>query len=529
MSDAAATLSGPPMQRPLAEERGPIVIFGFFAMVLGMFMSVLDIQIVAGSLSQIQAGLSASPAEVSWVQTSYLIAEVVMIPLSGYLARMMSTRVLYTISAAGFTIASFLCGTATTIEEMMIYRAIQGFIGGAMIPTVFATSYIIFGVRRRNAASAFVGLTVTLAPTIGPVLGGYITELISWHWLFFINIVPGIIVTVSVWLIMDIDKPDWSLWKNLDVEGLIYLAIFLGTFQYVLEEGAKNEWFHDAEIRQLTAVCVIAGIAFFWRTLTRSIPIVDLSPFGNRTFSMATILAFTLGVGLFGITYLLPLYLGRIQQFTSMQIGETLWVNGLFMFMTAPIVGNLANKIDLRLIAGFGFVMMGISSWMLTGLTTETTYWDLFIPQAMRGMGLMATMMGVQTIAMQSLNPMQIKGAAGLFNLVRNTGGAFGLALLNTALIDRTNLHWLRLREALIAGDPQATAFLEGFAARYETIMPGDGSMAALKILGQLTFQQASVLAFNDLFILLTAGFAATFMLIFLLGKPVNRLATEMH
>ncbi|BCW90662.1 Colistin resistance protein EmrB [Alphaproteobacteria bacterium SO-S41] len=527
MSDAVAT--PPAIIRPLAEERGPIVIFGFFAMVLGMFMAVLDIQIVSASLTQIQAGLSASPSEVSWVQTSYLIAEVVMIPLSGYLARMMSTRVLYTISAAGFTVASFLCGTATSIEEMMLYRAIQGFIGGAMIPTVFATSYIIFGVRRRNAASAFVGLTVTLAPTIGPALGGYITDLFSWHWLFFINIIPGIIVTVTVWLVMDIDKPDWSLWKNLDFEGLIYLAIFLGTFQYVLEEGAKNEWFHDADIRYLALISVVSGIAFFWRTLTRNIPIVDLSPFANRTFAMATILAFTLGVGLFGITYLLPLYLGRIQQFSSMQIGETLWVNGIFMFMTAPIVGNLANKIDLRYIAAFGFIMMGASSWLLTDLTTETTYWDLFLPQAMRGVGLMSTMMGVQTIAMQSLNPMQVKGAAGLFNLMRNTGGAFGLAILNTQLIDRTNLHWQRLREALTAGDPQAAGFLEGFAARYEMTMSGDSAAAALRVLGQITFQQASVLAFNDLFFMLTFGFVATMLLIFLLGKPVNRLATEMH
>ena len=160
MSQAAIPLG---MPRPLAEERGPIVIVGFFAMVLGMFMAVLDIQIVSSSLSQIQAGLSASPAEVSWVQTSYLIAEVVMIPLSGYLSRMMSTRVLFTISAAGFTLASLLCGTATTIEEMIVYRAIQGFIGGAMIPTTFATSYLVFGIKRRNIASAFVGLTVTLA------------------------------------------------------------------------------------------------------------------------------------------------------------------------------------------------------------------------------------------------------------------------------------------------------------------------------------------------------------------------------
>jgi DHA2 family multidrug resistance protein len=527
MSETAAP---PGFARPLAEERGRVVIVGFFAMVVGMFMAVLDIQIVAASLSQIQAGLSASSAEVSWVQTSYLIAEVVMIPLSGYLSRMMSTRLLFTLSAGGFTIASFLCGTATSIEEMMVYRAIQGFIGGAMIPTTFATSYLVFGANRRGIASAFVGLTVTLAPTIGPALGGYITEAVSWHWLFFINVIPGIIVTATVWFLMDIDKPDWRLWRNLDVAGLVFLAIFLGTFQYVLEEGSKNDWFQDAEIRNLAAVSAIAGIGFFWRTLTRPTPIVDLSPFANRSFTIATLLAFMVGVGLFGITYLLPLYLGRIQGYSSMQIGDTLWVTGLFMFFTAPVMGILANKVDLRYLAFVGFVFLGVSAWMLSGLTAESTYWDMFIPQALRGMGLMSTMMGVQTIAIQSLSPQQVKGASGLFNLMRNTGGAFGLALLNTGLVDRTNLHWARLREALQAGDPEAQQFLEGLAARYADMMPGgDPNMAATKLLAQLTFQQSTVLAFNDLFLMLAAGFAVTMTLLLIIGKPVNRLATEMH
>lgn len=527
MSDAAAP---PGFARPLIEERGPVILVGFFAMVVGMFMAVLDIQIVAASLSQIQAGLSASSAEVSWVQTSYLIAEVVMIPLSGYLSRMMSTRLLFTLSAAGFTIASFLCGTATSIEEMMVYRALQGFVGGAMIPTTFATSYLVFGAQRRMAASAFVGLTVTLAPTIGPVLGGYITDAISWHWLFFVNVIPGIFVTATVWFLMDIDKPDWRLWRNLDVAGLVFLAIFLGTFQYVLEEGAKNDWFYDAEIRRLAFICVLAGMGFFWRTLTRKDPIVDLSPFANRAFAIATLLAFMVGVGLFGVTYLLPLFLGRIQGYTSMQIGETLWVTGLFMFITAPTMGFLASRVDLRYVAFVGFLFLGLSAWLLSDLTAESTYWDMFLPQALRGMGLMSTMMGVQTIAIQSLSPHQVKGASGLFNLMRNTGGAFGLALLNTGLIDRTNLHWARLREALPPGDPQAQAFIEGFAARYAALVPGgDPDMAALKVLGSITYQQSSILAFNDLFLMLTAGFAVTMTLLLVIGKPYNRLAAELH
>jgi DHA2 family multidrug resistance protein len=532
MSQAATA----PPQGPAAEASGEpstLRIVGFFAMVVGAFMAVLDIQIVSSSLPQIQAGLSASASEVSWVQTSYLIAEVVMIPLCGYLTRMWSTRIVYAVCAGGFTLASVMCGLATTLEEMMVWRAVQGFLGGAMIPTTFATSYLIFGTQRRGMAGAFMGLTITLAPTIGPTLGGYITEWFSWHWLFFVNVIPGIAVTTLVWTLMDIDKPNLKLWKNFDFAGLAFLAIFLGTFQYVLEEGSKNDWFADAEMRNLAAVSVISGAAFFWRVLTREDPLVDLSPFRNRTFMLATIGAFAVGVGLFGITFLLPLYLGRIQQFSSMQIGEYLWVTGIFMFVTAPVTGLLANRIDLRYVAAAGFLLLMGSAWLFTGLTPESGFWELFLPQAMRGVGLMSCMMGVQTIAIQALRPDQVKGASGLFNLMRNTGGAFGLAVLNTQLTDRINMHWLRLREGLLPGDLQAQPFLEGLAARYAAMHPGDADMAALKILGQLTFQQASVLAFNDLFLILVFIFIGALLLVPLLGKPVNNLgngpSTEAH
>ena len=526
MSQAAAQ---PEQVKPLIDEQGPIVLVGFFAMVFGMFMAVLDIQIVSASLPQIQAGLSASAEEVSWVQTSYLIAEVVMIPLASYLSRMLSTRVLFATAAAGFTFASFMCGFATTIEEMMVWRAMQGFIGGAMIPTTFATSYLVFGTARRGQASAIVGLVVTLAPTIGPTLGGYITDWLGWHWLFFVNVIPGILITATVWIAMDIDRPDRRLWKELDFFGLALLAIFLGTFQYVLEEGAKNDWFADGEIRLLAVTAVVSGGVFMWRMLHHRNPIVDLSPFKNRNFSISCTLAFAVGLGLFGITYLLPLYLGRVQQFSSLQAGEWLWVTGLFMFISSPIVGRLANYFDLRILALIGFAMLTAASWLFTPITTETGFWELFVPQALRGSGLITSMLAVQTMAMQAVSPQQLKGSAGLFNLTRNTGGAFGLAVLNTQLADRTNLHWARLRESLQPGDPQTSVFLEGFAARYADFHAGAADQAALKILGQLTFQQSMLMAFSDLFFILTLVFAGTAVMMLFLSKPVNRLAQEMH
>ena len=241
----------------------PRRLIAFFALVFGMFMAILDIQIVSSSLGEIQAGLSAAPEEISWVQTSYLIAEVIMIPLSGFLARALSTRILFSVSAAGFTAASLLCATATSIDQMIVYRAIQGFIGGAMIPLAFAAAYTIFPKRAQAAVMAVVGLTVTLAPTIGPTVGGYLTELLSWHWLFLVNIVPGIAVTAVAWTMVDFDKPELALLRRFDFVALAGMAVFLGSLEYVLEEGQKNDWFEDRGILLFSVASALGALVFF--------------------------------------------------------------------------------------------------------------------------------------------------------------------------------------------------------------------------------------------------------------------------
>ena len=229
MAATAATAGTAPGGRagpaPLDRRR----TFAFFCMVFGMFMAILDIQIVSASLAEIQAGLSASSDEISWVQTSYLIAEVIMIPLSGMLSRVLSTRWMFVIASGGFTFMSFMCATATNIDQMIVYRALQGFIGGGMIPTVFASAFTIFPPEKRPIISPIIGLVATLAPTIGPTLGGYLTDLFSWHWLFLVNIVPGILVTVSTYLLVDFDEPDLSLLKSFDWVGLAGMAAFLGS------------------------------------------------------------------------------------------------------------------------------------------------------------------------------------------------------------------------------------------------------------------------------------------------------------
>ena len=263
---ADATTAPPAMMNAAAapsERIAPRRLFAFLIMVFGMFMSILDIQIVSASLTDIQAGLSASSSEVSWVQTAYLIAEVIAIPLSGFLSRALGTRLLFAISASGFTIASFLCGFASTIEQMIVWRAIQGFLGAGMIPTVFASAYTVFPRSKFHIVGPIIGLVATLAPTIGPTVGGFITDAMSWHWLFFINVVPGIGITIGVLALVDFDQPNFKLLDRFDWWGLIAMAGFLGSLEYVLEEGPQYEWLQDTSVAVCAAVCGISAIAFF--------------------------------------------------------------------------------------------------------------------------------------------------------------------------------------------------------------------------------------------------------------------------
>ena len=266
MSDITAPQA--PREEPFDKRR----LFTFICMVFGMFMAILDIQIVSASLTEIQAGLSASADEISWVQTSYLIAEVIMIPLSGMLSRILSTRWMFAISAGGFALMSLMCATSTSIEEMIVWRALQGFIGGGMIPTVFAAAFTIFPPSKRPIITPVIGLVATLAPTIGPTIGGYLTELFSWHWLFLINVVPGIFVTVATFTLIDFDESEPGLMRTFDWTGLAAMAVFLGSLEFVLEEGPTNDWLADPLILAGLVACVVACVGVLLAHAFRPLP-----------------------------------------------------------------------------------------------------------------------------------------------------------------------------------------------------------------------------------------------------------------
>lgn len=519
-STTANSASGtPPAGTPADDALDVRKLITFLFMVFGMFMAILDIQIVSASLSEIQAGLGASQDDIAWVQTSYLIAEVIMIPLSGYLSRMLSTRWMFAISAGGFTLMSLMCATASSIEEMIIWRALQGFIGGGMIPTVFASAYLIFPRSKWSIVSPMIGLVATLAPTIGPTLGGYLTEYGSWHWLFLINVVPGIFVTLAAVTMIDFDEPDFSLFQHFDWVGFIAMAVFLGSLEFVLEEGSGEDWFQSEEIIFFTLVCAIGCVLFFWRCFTAREPVVDLSAFTNKNFTMGCIFSFTMGIGLYGLTYLYPVYLSGIRDYSSLQIGETMFVSGLAMFLMAPVAGRLAMVLDARVMMAIGFGGFGLGTWMITDLTHDWDFWELFVPQLLRGTSLMLCMVPINNVALGMLPPQMIKNASGLFNLTRNLGGAVGLAIINTELTNRTDFHYARIAETVNWSRDVVVETQTMLSQAFSSL--GDmADTAALQTLSGMVQREAFVMAFSDVFLILTGLFVLLFFATFFVERP---------
>ena len=535
---AAAEVSESPAFTPAAPPTPPAAarpavtgrqFAGFMAMVVGMFMAILDIQIVSSSIREIQAGLSASADEITWVQTAYLIAEVIMIPFSGYLSRLLSTRVLFVISAVGFTLMSIGCALATDLDAMIVFRVLQGFIGGAMIPTVFATSFLMFPADRRAGITVLIGLVATMAPTLGPTIGGYLTQTYSWHWMFLVNVLPGIAVALAVWAFVDIDKPDWDLLRGFDYPGLLLMALFLGSLEYVFEEGPRNDWFEDDVIAGFAVVSVVSAILFFWRMFTYKQPIVWLRAFHDRNFAIGSLFSFILGIGLYGSVFLLPAFLGRVRGFNSLQIGLLMIVTGAFQFASAPIAGALSKRLDLRVMLALGLSLFGLGVYLQSFQTAEWGFWEFALPQAVRGISLMMCFIPINTLALGTLPPHELKNASGLYNLMRNLGGAIGLGALNTVLIDRLALHYQRISENITTARSAVGGFLDGLSSRLGDMVPVDPDLAALRKLNDLVTREATVLTFNDALMLMAGVFAVALLLMPLIRKPQAAAVAGAH
>ena len=473
----------------------------FAAMCVGMFIALIDIQIVSASLREIGGGLSAGTDETVWVQTSYLIAEIIVIPMSGWLSRVLSTRWLFSLSAAGFTITSLLCGIAWNIQSMIAFRALQGFMGGSMIPLVFTTAFAFFQGKQRVYAAAIIGAIASLAPTLGPSVGGWITDSYSWHWLFFVNLVPGIFVAVAVPMLVKIDRHDWSLLRNADYLGMVLMALFLGCLEYTLEEGPRLDWFGDPVIAGAAWVSGTACVLFIWRTLSYAHPVVDLRALKDRNFALGCLFSFITGIGIFATIYLTPLFLGRVRGFSALQIGLAVFSTGVFQILAIPVYAFFANRVDLRWLMMFGLACFALSMWQFTPITHDWGAAQLLLPQALRGIGQQFAIPPTVTLTLGGLAMNRLRLASGLFNLMRNLGGALGIAVCATLLNDRTNLHFYRLAEHLTRSNEATTTLLEGLGGRLQGATDQlVGASAALRQLWSLTFREALTLTFSDVF-----------------------------
>jgi DHA2 family multidrug resistance protein len=384
-----------------------------------------------------------------------------------------------------------------------------------MIPTTMAALFILFPEERRGPAIVLVGMVSTLAPSIGPTLGGWITDNLGWEWLFLINVVPGFACAAAVWLLSPLKHEEPELLKRLDVAGLAGMALFLGSLEYVLEEGPKHEWLAEPSVFRMFLVMVAGGGLFFWRAFTAESPIVDLRVFANRNFLVGAAVSVVAGLGLYGSVYLMPLFLGGVRGYTTTQIGEVMVVTGAAMFLTAPVVGKLQSKLDLRVLLGIGISLVALGMWENAKLTAESGFWDLALPQALRGAGMMMCMIPMTGLAMGTLPPERVQNASGLFNLTRNLGGAIGLAFINSLIASGQALHRTELAAAVSSGHADAQGWIDQTAAALAAQGVADPGAAAIARLAGLVEREAMVMALNNVFVTLAVAFVLLLPLIF--------------
>jgi DHA2 family multidrug resistance protein len=500
-----------PADLPLARR---FLIFGIMA--FGQFMALIDIQIVAASLNDVQAGLSAGPDEISWVQTGYLMAELVMIPLAAFLAQTLSTRWLFALSAGLFTLASALCGMAWDIESMTTFRVIQGFVGGAMIPTVFATGFALFTGKERAMIPAILGMVSVLAPTLGPTVGGLLTEAFGWRSIFYVNIIPGIAVTVLSLLLVKVDRANLAMLKRIDYVHLLAMAVFLGGLEYVLEEGPRYQWLDDPKIATAAWLSLVGFALFLERSLRSHAPVVKLSPFRQPSFVFACAFNLVIGFGLYSATYLIPVFLGRVRGYDSLQIGTTVVVTGIAQIASVVIAARLSQRIDPRAMIGVGLPLFAASLWLASYMTPEWGFASLLLPQALRGLAIMLCIVPSVTLALGGFAAAELRYASGLFNLMRNLGGAIGIAVVNTWLQDETRFHVARFGESLGEAARSAPGTIAELAARIggTTADASHALLVAQAELAHVIARASLTLAFNDVFRLMAWMFIAALVLV---------------
>ncbi len=432
---------------------------GFGMMCVGMFMAILDIQVVATSITTIQSELNIAPDKMSWIQTAYLIAEVIAIPLTGFLTRLLGMRWLFVSAVVIFTAASLGCASSQSFDALVIWRIVQGFSGGTLIPAVFSAVFILFPKSKQGIATTLAGVLAVLAPTIGPIVGGWITSTYSWNWLFLINILPGIFSAFFAGVFLPHRNIELSVMRKLDIISLILLTIALGSLEIALKDAPQRGWL-SGYIISLLVLSGFTAFGFIAKTLKHSDPLVDLTNFASRSFSVGCILSFVLGVGLYGSVYLMPIFLAFVREHNALEIGTIMLVTGLSQLLIAPIAVVLEQKMDARLLTAIGFGLLASGLGMSAFQTPNTDFNEMMWPQIIRGLATMFCLLPPTRLALGELKDTNIPDASGLFNLMRNLGGAIGIALIDTIIYSRTPFHDVELVAGLSTGNLDIAKFI---------------------------------------------------------------------
>ena len=492
---------------------------GFLAMCLGLFMAVLDIQVVASALTTIGAALHIEPSRLGWIQTGYLMAEVISIPLTGALTRALSLRWMFVTATLAFTLASLGCALSSTVTMLIILRVVQGFCGGMLIPAVFTSIFVMIPKDKEILATTLAGLFAMIAPTIGPFVGGYVTEHLSWNWIFLINIPAGILVSLVVAFCVQAGRADATVLHRLDYATLLLAAIFLGSLQLLLNEAPSRHW--QGGFVDITAViCMLAAIAGVWRALSHATPFVDLRRFRRRDFSLGCALSFVLGAGLYGSSYILALFLGLVRGHSPLVIGEIMVVAGAAQLLMAPAAAWLEIKIDCRILVAIGFLCFGLGLFFNGLENPRSEFWGLFWPQILRGAAVMLCLLPATRLALEGWDDSDVADASALFNLMRNLGGAIGIAMIDTLMQSRTTIHADAIGARLQAGDA-AMARLVGLpTATFQGHDMGPVDPITRAMIRPLVERTALTQSLNEGWFLLAALFALA-----LLTVPVMKRA----
>lgn len=492
----------------------------FIAMCGGTFMAVLDTQIVASSLPDIAASLGATAPEAAWIQTAYMIAEVIMIPLAGWLSSALSLRRLYSLACAVFTLTSLFCALAWSLESMIVIRILQGLCSGMLAPLLYQGIYLMFPRQRQPFVTLYVVLIVSLAPIIGPTLGGWITQNWSWRWLFLINLLPGATVSATVFSLMNREKLDLARLKRFDAAGIVLVALFLGSLEYVLGRGPDNDWFDSRPIGVFTAVAATSSLLLVWRELTCQHPVIDLRTFRDRNFTTGCLFNFVMGLGLFGSGYVMVLFLSSVKGYNSQQIGAVMAVPGAAMLLTLPLLRIVRKHLDSRLCLAIGLALFSWAFLINARLTASIGFDDLFWPQALRGTALMFCLSPITELALGRLPLAAIPNATGLYSLMRSLGGGIGIAVINFLVVERSGFHYWRLAERL--NQERYPEYIEALQTMFATRL-ADADLAGLggsKLLVRLVRREAQLMAYNDAWL----AIAALLVIMLLLVPTVRRV-----